>query len=203
MSALLSKLTFSIFFALGIFSSTYSQGTQYEIDFSQTESITVTGTSTLSDWTVKMEKIGGQPAVLKGLKDSATVIESFYFFASVDDMDGGRGSSMNDKIKSALNSTEFPLVEYRQTEPATVSPNVPDRSLRILSSGNLTVAGASKPIELELLGQMEESGDLILQGQVELKFSDFSIEPPSAMFGQIICENEIQVNIMLRLKPNH
>ena len=202
MAASLSKLTFSLFLTVGFFSFAYSQTGQYEIDFSKTDDFTVTGTSTLTDWTVNVPKIGGQPAVLTGLDDSETVIESFYFFASVNDMEGGRGTAMDDKIKAALNSTEHPLIEYRQTQPATVKPNVTGNAvLGISSIGNLIMAGVSKPIELELLGRKEENGNLILQGQKELKFSEFGMEPPSAMFGQIVCGDEIQINIVLHLKP--
>ncbi len=186
----------------GFCSLALAQGSEYEIDVNETTGFTVTGTSTLSDWTIEVRKIGARPTVLGVLEASATTVENFYFFASVEDLDGGRGASMNEKIRVTLNSEEFPLIEYRQTKPAIISPGQTEHSgLRIMSAGDLAIAGVSKPIELELVGRKEANGSLILQAQKDMKFSELNLEPPSAMFGQIVCGDDIQVNIILHLNP--
>ena len=194
-----NKLTIAVFLLVWISSPTYSQTSQYEIDLTQTASFTVTGTSSLTDWAVTVNTIGADPVMLGGLVPGQRV-ENFYFFASIEDMDGGRGEAMNDKIKKTLKSDEHPRVEYRQTEPAAIRLNGETSYIKIFSTGDLTVGGVTRSVALELEGHKQENGEIQLKDQRNLTFSEFDMEPPSALFGQIICGDSIQVNIVLNLK---
>ena len=194
-----SKLILLAVLTFGVSLNMIAQ-TGYEIDFSQTEGFNITGTSTLHGWTVQVNKIGGEPGVLDTDFSTGSTIDDFYFFAEVATMDGGRGSSMNTKIKNALKAEEHPKIKFKQTSPATVKAGSGDTDFRILSKGELTIAGNTKDVELLLSGKKMDGNKITLSGNVPLKFSEYSIEPPSAMFGQIVCGDDVEVNINLILK---
>jgi len=63
-----------------------------------------------------------------------------------------------------------------------------------LSTGILSIAGNEQEVEVAVTGQLTAEGQLTFKGSKALKFSDFDIEPPSAMFGQIVCGDEITVH---------
>ena len=157
--------------------------------------ITVTGTSTLHGWTVTAKEVQDVPTQLT-FSDSMTV-DSFSFGVVVNSMDGGRGASMNKKITGALKAVEQPIITFEQKEIAIVSPIDATGNFTLTSRGILKMAGLEKEVEIEVAGQKIANG-IILKGSKPLTFSQFEIEPPSAMFGQIVCGDDIAVNFDFR-----
>ena len=153
--------------------------------------ISVTGTSTLHDWTVQAGVVTDYPMDLSlEIKDGAT-IDSFSFAVPVAKLDGGRGPSMNAKIQKAFVAETNPTISYQQKGAATI--NAAEASTIITSSGTVSMAGVEKEIEV-VLSVEEEEGALILKGSKDLKMTDFGMTPPSAMFGQIETRDDITVH---------
>jgi len=181
----------------------FSQVSSYFFDFGEGSALTVSGTSTLHDWTIDVEKFGGAPAVLNNGFVAGESVPEFYFFAEVASMESHRGSIMNNKTVAALKGTEYPKIEYTQMEVAKViaatKSSDPNAKCVILSKGNLEVGGVSRAVELEIEVVEGENGSLILKGQEDITYSQFEIEPPSAMFGQIVCGQELAIVFSLVL----
>ena len=68
----------------------------------------------------------------------------------------------------------------------------------IICSGNLTVAGFTKPIEVEVAYE-ERNGVLYCKGAQKIKMTDYNVEPPTFMFGSIKTGNEITVSFDVSL----
>ncbi len=168
-------------------------GQQWQLDHESSPEITISGTSTLTDWTVTCANVQDTPDQLNLDLQNPGQIAEFGFKVPVANMDGGRGSSMNDKILNAFQSSQHPFVEYQQTSPARVS--VPDQSgaVTITSSGNLSMAGATKAVEIKSTAVIKD-GKLLISGSKDIKMSDFGITPPSAMFGQIKTNDDVVVS---------
>ncbi|NNE76406.1 MAG: YceI family protein, partial [Pricia sp.] len=67
--------------------------------------------------------------------------------------------------------------------------------------GTLNIAGQEKKIEIPL--QMETSGETIeFIGEHQITLQDYGIEPPTAMFGQIIVGDEVTVKFDLVFSKN-
>ncbi|MDA0196874.1 MAG: YceI family protein [Bacteroidetes bacterium] len=177
----------------------YSQGKTYKA-IDDSVSVVVTGESTLHDWTVSVSDITNYPAELKLTPAEGEVIDSFSFQVGVASMDGGRGSAMNEKIYTALESTNFPSIVYTQEGTASIKQN-DNISFSLVSNGILNVAGASRSISIEVTGVVTD-GFLKLTAHQELKMSDFGIDPPSAMFGQIQTKDDIAVDIAFTYQLN-
>lgn len=155
--------------------------------------VEITGSSTLHDWTVHASEITDYP--LEIAIGEAQEISSFRFSVVVSSMDGGRGSAMNNKIYKALLSTEHPSINYVQHAPLALASEESLMSHTINST--LEIAGVSNQYDLDI--QTERTGDRLSISTVQpLLLSDFDIEPPSAMFGQIKTGDEIEVKMTFR-----
>jgi polyisoprenoid-binding protein YceI len=69
----------------------------------------------------------------------------------------------------------------------------------IPATGTVEIAGVRRPITFDLNLTFAENA-FRLQGSQSLKMSEFEIEPPTAMFGQIVTGDEIVVELDLLFK---
>lgn len=189
-----------VFFLLAtVFSLTvFSQ--QFEL--STTSSFSVDGTSTLLDWTVVAQKYSGSLNI-KAKKNSKSSLKKGSITAidlviPVNSMISEKGSSMDNKMYRALKMEEFPEMTYSLTTPGTFELLGAD-SVSLNTTGILEIAGVKKTIQCELQTTYVD-GILKLSGSTPLKLSDFDMERPSAMFGQIETHDDITVNFVLAYK---
>lgn len=167
----------------------------------------ISGTSTLADWTSDVEKIEGTlvlpPAFVEHeVPDVGATIEGTTISFPVERIKGARGETMTGKIHRALKSTEHPNITYAFTE-ATVS-RVEDASagtFQVETAGELSMAGVSKQVSVPFQAKKLPDGSFQFETVYKMNMTDFGIEPPSAMFGQIVCGEEIALTFTLIAKP--
>ena len=103
-------------------------------------------------------------------------------------------SGLDDNAYKALNSKEYPEIEYKLTSE-TLKAGATDGTYVMTAPGTITVAGQSSPVTL--------SGDVTVKdnqvrfkGIQKLKFSDFKIKDPSAsvLIVTITCADEFEVD---------
>lgn len=180
---------FFIFFSFVISGLIGVQAQSFKIDQEAPVEMYVSGSSTLHNWKATVGKVTGYPASIT-LGENG--IGSFSFKAEVESMDGGRGSTMNGKIYKALKSETHPQITFSQEGNAVIKA-LPDGQFQLTSTGKLSMAGVEKTISVEV-SATKKDGKLIFQGEKPLKLSEFEIEPPSAMFGQIQTHDDITVH---------
>lgn len=185
--------------ALGFFTAGLlpAQSQSFQIAEEEAAVISIDGGSTLHDWTVTCDVIKDFPSDLSLTISEDGQVESFGFSVIVENMDGHRGPIMNNKIKNAFKADEHPQITYRQTEPAAITSVDSDGGFTLVSTGILQMGGVEKEISVEVSGEMKD-GQLIFSGSKPLKMTDFQIDPPSAMFGQIQTHDEVTVNFTFR-----
>jgi len=83
---------------------------------------------------------------------------------------------MNRLIREALRVKEHPEITYTLESAEVVEEGTP---FRLRTSGTLTLAGVSRPIEMTLTGERTGNGGLHLTGQYGLSMPDYDIKPPS------------------------
>lgn len=160
--------------------TTYAQ--TYKIDTSNSK-IIVEGTSNLRDWSAQVGDFSGTMEV-----DDAGNPTKVMLTMKVLSMDGGRGADMNAKIYKALKSDDYPQITFQSTSIDAGS---------MVATGTLSMAGQTR--EVSVAGELD-LGSAKLTTTKDLKLSDFEIEPPSALFGQIKCKDEIKVMFDIALK---
>lgn len=168
-------------------------GQTWQLDSENPPQVSITGTSTLHDWTVTCAEVQQVPQQITLDAGSGGKIDEFGFQVPISGMDGGRGSTMNEKIKKAFQADANPVVAYQQTAPASYTKPDASGNVTITSTGTLTMAGVSKPVEITCKGAIKD-GVLTISGSHPLKITDFGMVPPSAMFGQIKTDDDVAVN---------
>ena len=160
--------------------------------------IHISGTSTLSDWVVKSQQVSGEMMVAPPAKKAdrnavpAGTIKNAKVILEVAGIKSEKGETMDNKMYVALKEENHPQIAFVLTRPVELV-TVP---ATISAAGEVTLAGVTRPMTFDLKLTHEE-GVFHLQGSRPLKLSDFEIEPPSAMFGQIVAGNDIVVELNL------
>ncbi|MGI9550782.1 MAG: YceI family protein [Aurantibacter sp.] len=144
--------------------------------------LTIDGTSTVHDWTVTANTVEG---TLKA-EGKGTAPKEIDFQVTVADIKSERGATMDKKMHNALGKDSHPKVMFTLKE-------VKDESTLV---GTLTIGGNAQ--DVEIAGRLDISADkVMITGEHGIALKDFEIEPPTAMFGQVIVGNDVTVKFDL------
>ena len=194
-------------FLLFFFLLTFSSQAQTKLSVQSDSKISVDGGSTLHDWTAAVNQFEGTctlgPALEKKSLKTGEAMADISLTCQVESMDGGRGAAMNKKIRTALKMTTHPQITFKASSASITE--IKDKSagtFTLSTKGELSMAGVTKEVELQLEGKRETTGNISLSGSKDLKMSTFDIEKPSAMFGQIVTKDDISIRFELNLSAN-
>jgi polyisoprenoid-binding protein YceI len=112
-------------------------------------------------------------------------------------LDCGR-ARMNEDMFRALKADSFPEIRYVLTRYRVEEHSAGVDSVVIHSVGELTVAGVTQRIELQVHGYRNDSGSLRGAGGARLLMTDFGIRPPTAFLGAIRTKNSLEVQVEIR-----
>jgi len=171
------KKTLSLFFCIGFSIAALAQDAY---TLSSESKLTVDGTSTVHSWTVSANKMEGK---LRVQEATPTAIN---FEVAVADIMSERGATMDKKMHAALKKEEHPKVSFALEQLKTTSTLV----------GMLTIAGTEKNVEIDA-EITSDGGVMKIKGEKKIVLQDFGMEPPTAMFGQIIVGDEVIVKFDL------
>lgn len=156
----------------------YSQET-YKL--SESSLLTINGTSTVHSWTVTANDLQGSMSYADNIKDISLQVP-------VADIKSERGAAMDKKMHAALKMEEHPEVSFTFQEI--------DKGDGLSIKGKLTIAGVEKSVDLKSEVSTVDNGYRI-RGSKEIALQDFGMEPPTAMFGQIVVGDKVTVNYNL------
>jgi hypothetical protein len=112
------------------------------------------------------------PGLLEGLQ-MITVI------AYVPNIECG-DSTMNKHLRKALKVDAYPEIRYRAGKYTLV-----DNGTAVQSSGELTIAGVTKPVGLGAKLIPLPEGGAKVEGAMEIDMTDYGVKPPSVLFGAL------------------
>jgi len=156
--------------------------------------VSVNGGSTLKDWSADVGTMVGWCTMQT---DSGMSISSTELSFISNSLDGGRGPDMNAKIYKALDASNHEAITYQSTSN-TITSAADAAELEVSSTGQLSIGGKSQEVTITLTGTAKP---LALKGSYPLKFSQYEIEPPSALFGTIVCDDDMTISFDLHFKP--
>jgi len=183
-------------------SFSYTQ-VRYTVDEGST--MTITGTSTIHDWTSKVNEIKGDYVFKneiqeKKLPKSGSIVEQLKMVIPVVSIESPRGSTMDSKTYNALKSEEHPNLSFEvKTDNIEQIIDKAEDKFLLKVTGDLTLAGHTKEITIDLEGQRLASGQLKFLGAYPIDMVEYEIEPPSAMFGQIKTGKDVTIDFDLLL----
>lgn len=154
--------------------------TQDTYVLSEKSKLTINGTSTVHDWTVTAHTMSGMVAVEENAPRELTLE------VAVGAIKSERGATMDKKMHAALQKDTHPKVGFSLKEAKEEG----------LLSGTLAIAGHEQDVEIATTTNFSDDSVAMI-GEHRIALKDFQIEPPTAMFGQVVVGNEVTVKFDL------
>jgi len=160
--------------------------------------IRVSGSSNLHDWTMEA-KSGNIEANLNLASNVSYLagIQSLSFTLPVKNLKSTEGSLMDSRAYDALKAEKFPNVSFSLLTATPVSTQGIKSQFKV--TGNLTICGVTKQIEMTANATKNADGSVIIIGQQNIKMTQFNVRPPSFMFGALKVTDDLTIGYTVRL----
>ncbi|HEV8240149.1 MAG TPA: YceI family protein [Thermoanaerobaculia bacterium] len=160
--------------------------------------VTVTGTSTLHDWSVRATGLRGSLDLPAGfLAGETSAVPAAKFTLPVRSLQSEH-DKMNKLMWESLAAAKHPELTFALESARLKGPGGPTAKVEV--KGSLTVAGVARPVAL-VLDVRRDGNRLLASGELPLKMSDFGIDPPTAMMGTMRTGDAVRVKIETTLTP--
>ena len=141
--------------------------------------VKILGTSNLHNWNETVENTSGN-GVITWNSDGSFNLDAIKIIMDVHSIKS-ESSVMTNKTRSALKADENPKITFALTAPV--------KSIKagatIPAKGDLTIAGVTRLIDMQVNISSPEKGKLLIQGIQEIKMSDYGVVAPTALFGAL------------------
>lgn len=191
------KFIFSFMAVMFLLMHTLQAQTKLKLN-NEKSTMTIDGTSTLHDWSSTVNELEG---IVSFKSDLLSKLENGYqldevnFNAIVESIESGRGSTMDNRTYKALKYEEHPKVMFRLKDGAI--DEVRGNEFTVEAKGDLTIAGKTQPIEMKVTGKKLDDNTLAFAGTKEIDMTEYDVDPPTAMFGQIEAGKEVTIKFEL------
>jgi polyisoprenoid-binding protein YceI len=106
---------------------------------------------------------------------------------------------MDENMYKALREPEFPQIKYTLDTYEVDAALTTADSFTAKTVGTLTVAGATKRVEIPITAVRQAGGTMKGEGALQFLMTDFGIKPPVALLGTLRTKNEVEVKFEVRL----
>jgi polyisoprenoid-binding protein YceI len=179
-----------------------AQESELKLSAQGTSKLSVEGTSTVRDWkcdatTIEATVTGAGAAATAPAKEVGAAAKRAQLTIPVAQLDCHNGT-MNEHMRKALKANDHKAIEYR-IATWELTPRSDD-SASVKTSGTLVMAGAEKPITVDLAAKRGTAGSWELTGSKTLKMTEWGIKPPSLMLGTMKVRDPVRIRFALELK---
>lgn len=119
----------------------------------------------------------------------------------VAEMDCGQ-RRMNRDLYESLKADDHPYIRFNYRRTLRVEPDMEwDQRIELQVQGDLEVAGVTKTLSIDAVGQRTSNGTLRIEGEKKIFMSDFSIDPPTGLLGLIRAHDQLTVHFQIIATP--
>ena len=144
----------------------------------------VEGTSTIHDWHMTSSQATGKAVMTPG-PNGASAITNLTITMPVESLKSGKGQ-MDTNAYKALKTNKYPNIQFELTEVTSINGTT------IKAKGKLTISGSSKTFTLDVKQKLVGNA-IEFSGTLPIKFSEFNVDPPTAIFGTIKTGDALQL----------
>ena len=159
--------------------------------------VKVNGTSTLHDWEMVSSQMENEAEFKLDAEDHPLHLTSISFSLETETLKSDN-KKLDRNAYEALKTSEHPKIKFKSTSYEIIKKEGNTHLMKI--KGMLTIAGVTKEKTVEAKCENTGSGTHICSGETDLKMTDFSVEPPSFMFGAMKTGNEITISYKIIYK---
>ena len=198
----MARITFNrIIIILFIFSAIAAESvsqTSYILN-PESSKVTILGTSSLHDWEMEVRDIDFSTTVLIDGKVISGIQDTYFSCTTTSIVSDYK--LMDKKTYEALKAEEFSSIEFKMIN-GKISL-ITGNEFSGTATGYLSIAGKTKEVNVPFSGNLLNDGQLDLEGKVNLKMSEFDIDPPKAMAGTLKTGDEVSIVYSLKLEKNN
>ena len=159
-----------------------------DFQFERGGKIKIEGTSNVHGWSCEVGQFNGSFAAGENLSTlTATTVN--VPVASIECKNG----TMNSKTKETLKANQHPNIRYVLSSARVGQPDASGK-VAIETTGQLTIAGSSKAINMTVQAQPVAGGKYRLTGSVPVVMSEFGMKAPTAMMGAMRVGDRVTVS---------
>lgn len=161
--------------------------------------VVIKGTSSLHDWTMKGEAVVADADIVVDQNMQLKEIRSFNGEVPIKNLKSGK-FGMDGIAYDALKEEKFPIIKFFLKTIDEIDPV----TKQVTAQFNVTIAGVTKPMEIQGVYTDLKNGELKIIGEKKMKMSEFKVDAPTAMFGTIKTGDEIAIefNMVMKSKKN-
>lgn len=179
------------FLALVFISITLTANAQKNYALDAKPSFSVSGTSTMHDWTMK-SSTGTGAANLTVTNSKLEKISSLTINLSVETIKSEK-TSMDKVAYKTLKTDKFKTIKYVLKSATKVNETTWDLV------GTYTIAGVSKEVKTQVKATVT-NGVVSLEGTNKITFKQFGMKSPTAMLGTIKTGEDLTIKFNIKLK---
>jgi hypothetical protein len=181
----------------------FAQGSELKLGAGSASRLWVEGGSSVRSWKCDATRIEaavtGAPVVPTATaKDVSTAASHALLTIPVAQLDCHNGT-MNEHMRKALKADANKVIEYRIAK-WELTPRGADEGA-VATSGTLAMAGAEKPVTVELTAKRGAEGAWHVTGSKTLRMTEWGIKPPSLMLGTMKVHDPVTIRFELVLQP--
>jgi polyisoprenoid-binding protein YceI len=192
----------ALFLAANIaFSQTSTRRVHFRIESGSM--LSLEGTSTFHDYECSADTLLG---TIEGDTSgfARSMLDSVFIHAQVDvpvKSLHGSSSGITNNMADALKGDDYPLISFVLTQCGAAPDSLKKTGVwQIATKGNLTIAGKTRPIEMQVSLTNLGKGIFRLHGSRDLLMTDYGVDPPSFMFGVMKTNPRVLIKYDLKLK---
>ena len=160
-------------------------------------SIKVLGSSNVHDWTEVTSAIESTGEFKIGDENQIQALENFNLAVTAKSLKSEH-DMMDTRTYKAIKADQFPKITFK-LESAVITP-VQKAKVNIKATGNLTIAGVTQNVVLEVVATVNADNTITCTGSKKIKLTDFKIDPPSYLLGAMKVTNDLTIQYNLTYK---
>ena len=176
-----ATIDYAHFAGQGIGSIGVDQAT-FKLSSSKEVVMNLCGTTPIKNWTMMAHGLSGEAKMTITTDNHLAGIQELNFNLPVHNLKGEESGMDNDAYK-ALKADQYRDIVFR-----LISASIEPRDAHhydVKARGNLTVAGVTREVVLQMAGSPANDGTITFSGSEQVKMSDYNVERPSILFGMI------------------
>lgn len=159
--------------------------------------INLEGTSNIHDWVMKSDKASGNATIAFGPNNAITSLSNLNFTLQVESLKSEH-KAMDKNTYKAMNTEKYPSLNFAAQTSSVKS--LGNNNFQIIGHGKLTINGTTKPAEITANCVVNADKSVTCTGSYKFKMTQFSVEPPSIMFGTITVGDDLNVKFQVTYK---
>ena len=171
--------------------------TTYQISSGKEVTIKVSGKSNTHDWTMSSSTMESRGEFNFDGQDNLSTLSAFSFNVDAKSLKSGK-NTMDNRTYKSMKADKYPTINYKLN--SAVITKVRKNKYLVKSKGDLTIAGSTQAIMMDLDVVVNADNSISCAGSENLKLTDYNIQPPSFMLGAMKVKNDLNIQFNLLYK---